>query len=127
MSYYYVAERAVYFSLAIFLITILALLMRYPIVLRRNIIIHSVIFSVYFLCCTFIYELLTALGFRVISLAANSLSVVNLVVLGAWLILLNADGEKRQQQFRPTWMPGREEDLARQLNTLNYTLQTLIS
>lgn len=45
MSYYYVAERAASFSFAIFLITNLALVMHYPIVLPRNIIVHSIIFS----------------------------------------------------------------------------------
>ena len=49
MRYYYVAERAVYFSLVVFLLSILGLLMQYPITLSRNIVVHSMVFSVYFL------------------------------------------------------------------------------
>src|ERR1017187_10745479 len=49
MRYYYVAERAVYFSLVVFLLSILGFLMQYPITLSRNIIVHSMVFSIYFL------------------------------------------------------------------------------
>ena len=126
MTCYYVAERAVYFSLAIFLLTILALLMRYPIALTRNIVAHSLIFSVYFLSYTFLYELLTALGHRAIGVVTYSVMSVYVAVLCAWLFLLTRGGELRSRQLRPSWMPGREEDLVRQLNLFNATLQALI-
>ena len=62
MRYYYVAERAVYFSLVVFLLSILGFLMQYPITLSRNIIVHSMVFSVYFLGNTVLYLLLSMLG-----------------------------------------------------------------
>ena|SRR5579871_2950046 len=127
VAYYYYAERAVYFSLVVFLLTILGLLMRYPIVLNRNIIAHSLIFCAYFLSITIIYQLLVSNGFRVMPLVRYSMDLLNLGILGAWLLLLNRAGEKRKQQLRPSWMPGEEEELVGQLNRLNLAMQSLIS
>jgi hypothetical protein len=36
--------------------------------------------------------------------------------------MLNTAGEQRQQRLRPVWMPGREEELVSQLNSLNVAL-----
>jgi hypothetical protein len=119
MAYYYVAERAVYFSLAILLLTILALLMRYPIVLKRNTVVHSMIVSAYFIGNTAIFLLLSTRGMGVIRIAAYAIQAVNLVTLGTWLVIFNTAGEKHQQRLRPAWLPGREEELVSQLNSLN--------
>jgi len=122
MAYYYMAERAVYFSLLVFLFTILALLMRYPITLNRNTIVHSVVFSVYFLSNSVIFLLLSTRGFEVIRIATYATQAVNLGALGIWLAMLNTAGERRPQRLRPAWMPGREEELVGQLNSLNAAL-----
>jgi hypothetical protein len=122
MAYYYVAERAIYFSLAVFLLTILALLTRYPITLSRNTIIHSVVFSTYFLGNTAIFLLLSTRGFAAIHIAAYATQAINLGALGTWLALLNTAGEQRQQTLRPSWMSGSEENLLIQLNHLNAAL-----
>jgi hypothetical protein len=122
MAYYYVAERAIYFSLVVFLLTILTLLMRYPITLNRNATIHSVVFSVYFLSNMAIFLWLSTHGYGAIRIAAFATQAVNLGALGTWLAMLNKAGEQRRQRLRPTWMPGREEKLVRQLNGLNMAL-----
>ncbi|HVN04023.1 MAG TPA: hypothetical protein VMT86_06365 [Bryobacteraceae bacterium] len=122
MQYYYVAERAVYFSLVVFLLTILGILMQYPITLSRNIVVHSIVFSVYFLSGTVIYLLLSARGFYLLQVVGYAAVVVNLAALGTWLALLNPAGELRKLRLRPAWMPGREEDLVNQLNHLNAAL-----
>jgi hypothetical protein len=122
MAYYYVAERAIYFSLVVFLLTILALLTRYPITLNRNTIIHSVVFSIYFLCNTAIFLLLSTSGFAAVRIAAYATQAINLGALGTWLALLNTAGEQRQQRLHPAWMPGGEEKLLGQLNSLNAAL-----
>jgi hypothetical protein len=56
----------------------LALLMRYPITLNRNVIIHSVVFSAYFLSNTAIF---------------SPLRLLNLGALGTRLAMLNKAGE----------------------------------
>ncbi len=122
MRYYYVAERAVYFSLVVFLLSILGLLMQYPITLSRNIVVHSMVFSVYFLCNTVLYLLLSMLGRDIIHAITYALSAITLGALGAWLVMLNPAGELRKLTLRPQWMPGREEELVSQLNHLNAAL-----
>jgi hypothetical protein len=122
MRYYYVAERAVYFSLVAFLLSILGLLMQYPITLSRNIIVHSMVFSVYFLGNTVLYLLISMLPKDTIPAITNALDAVTLAALGAWLVLLNPAGELRKVRLRPHWMPGQEEALVSQLNNLNAAL-----
>jgi hypothetical protein len=122
MTYYYVAERAVYFSLLVFLVSILGLLMQYPITLSRNIIVHSMVFSVYFVGNTVLYLLLSMRGAASIAVVTYALPAITLAAVGAWLVLLNPAGELRKLRLRPQWMPGREEELVSQLNNLNAAL-----
>jgi hypothetical protein len=122
MTYYYVAERAVYFSLVVFLLSILGLLMQYPITLSRNIIMHSMIFSVYFLGNTVLYLVLSMRGYDSLPMVTSALPAITLAALGAWLIMLNPAGELRKVRLRPQWMPGQEEHLVSQLNNLNAAL-----
>jgi len=122
MTYYYVAERAVYFSLVVFLISILVFLMQYPITLSRNIIVHSMVFSVYFLVNSVIYLLLSMTGSRSIDTVGYALSAITLAAVGTWLVMLNPAGELRKLRLRSQWTPGREEQLVSQLNNLNAVL-----
>jgi hypothetical protein len=122
MLYYYVAERAVYFSLVVFLLSILGLLMQYPIALSRNIVVHSMVFSVYFLGNSVIYLLLSTRGYGSLAVVRYSLYIITLGALGAWLAMLNPAGELRQLRVRPQWMPGRDEQLVNQLKHLNAAL-----
>ena len=122
MRYYYVADRAVYFSLVAFLLSILGFLMQYPITLSRNIIVHSMVFSVYFLGNTVLYLLLSMRGKGSLDVVAEACSAITLAAVGAWLVLMNPAGEVRKVSLRPQWMPGREEELVSQLNHLNAAL-----
>jgi hypothetical protein len=122
MRYYYVAERAVYFSLVAFLVSMLAFLTRYPITLSRNIVVHCIVFSVYFLCNTVSYLLLSMLGKGSAPMVTYVLSAVTLAAIGVWLVKLTPAGEVRKLRVRHEWMPGREEELAGQLNSLNAAL-----
>ncbi len=124
MTYYYVAERAVYLSLAVFLLTILGFLMQYPITLSRNITVHGVVFPIYFLSNMVIYLLLSTRGYALVLIEAVTIAqhAINIAALGVWLAMLTPAGELRQLRLRPSWMPGREEDLVNQLNHLNAAL-----
>jgi hypothetical protein len=124
LTYYYLAERSVYLSLVVFLATILFVILQYPITLKRNIIVHSVVFSFYFLCNTVAYSVFSLGGWGEIQvkLVRYTLLAVTLGSLGAWLGLLNPAGETRKIRLRPAWMPGKEEQLVSQLNNLNAAL-----
>jgi|HubBroStandDraft_6_1064221.scaffolds.fasta_scaffold155268_3 hypothetical protein len=122
LVYYYVAERAVYLSLIVFLLTILFVLLQYPITLKRNIVVHLVAFLFYFLGNTVVYLVLSTRGKGVLHVVQYPLWAITLGSLGAWLALLNPTGEMLKVRLRPTWMPGREEELVSQLNSLNAAL-----
>lgn len=122
LAYYYVAERAVHFSLAIFLLSILGFMLQYPITLSRNIVLHSMVYTFYFLCSTVVYLALGALGYRVIFAVRYALLGATLAALIMWLARLNPAGEKQPVRFRPAWMPGGEQQLIDQLNSLNEAL-----
>jgi hypothetical protein len=57
-----------------------------------------------------------------IQIAGYITQAVNLGALGTWLVMLNRAGEQRPQRLRPAWMPGGEEKLLSQLNSLNVAL-----
>jgi len=122
MRYYYVAERAVYFSLVVFLLSNLGLLMQYPITLNRNTILHSMVFSVYFLGNTVIYLLLSMRGYDTLPAVVVGMDMITLAALATWLVRLKPAGELSKLRLRPQWMPGKEEDLIGQLNHLNMAL-----
>jgi hypothetical protein len=121
MGYILATERGVDFSLAIFILLILFFLSRYPVPLSRNVVVHSVVFSLFFLSNT--------LGVLLRSVFGLHISVeINLFLMGissacvvAWLVLLNAKGEKvrvRTLHFGH----GDEERILLQLDSLNDTL-----
>jgi len=122
LRYYYVAERAVYLSLIVFLLTILFVLLQYPITLKRNIVVHLVVFLVYFLGNTVAYLVVSMVGWGAVKAVQYPLWAVTLGSLAAWLALLNPAGEMRKVRLRPAWMPGKEEQLVSQLNSLNAAL-----
>lgn len=122
LAFYYVAERAVYLSLVVFLLAILALLTRYPIALNRNTMAHSIIFPVYFLITCAAFLLVSTRGYSAIHIGAYLIEGVNLGALAAWLALLNPAGERCERRVRPAWMPGQDDELAKQLSALNAAL-----
>jgi len=122
LPYYYLAERALYLSLIVFLVTIFLVLLQYPITLKRNIVVHLVVFLVYFLGNAVVYSVVSMRGWGAIHVVKYGLLAVTLGSLGAWLALLNPAGELVKVRLRPAWMPGREEELVGQLNNLNAAL-----
>jgi hypothetical protein len=121
-TYFYVAERAINFSLVVFLVTILFFIMWYPLTLSRNVVVHTVVYSIYFLTDTMLYLVLARLGFEVVHTVGEIISVLTLGSLLAWLLLLSPAGEERKISVRPPWMPGQEEAMVGQLNDLNRAL-----
>jgi hypothetical protein len=122
LPYYYVAARALNLSLIVFLLTILFVLLQYPITLKRNIVVHLVVFLVYFLGNTVAYLVLSMVGWDAVKAVRYPLWAVTVGALGAWLALLDPAGEIRKVRLRPVWMPGKEEQLVSQLNSLNAAL-----
>ncbi len=122
LSFILQAERGIFFSLIVFLLLIIFVLSRYPISLSRNVIIHSLVYSIFFLTNTLGTLFLSVLG-------RHSADIVNLIAaigsaacVAIWLLFLNARGEQVTMTSQPVWGRGDEERLVAQLNHLNTAL-----
>lgn len=114
-------ERAFDLSLALFLLLMLVFLNLYTVPLSRNVVVHAVVFTVFFLSNTLTMVLRTVFGMKY----ANEL---NLALMGlssacslAWLFFLTPAGE--HLRARPPWFSReREERILWQLDSLNAML-----
>jgi len=121
MGYILATERGVDFSLAIFILLILLFLSRYPVPLSRNVAVHSVVFSVFFLSNTLGILLRSVFGLHVNDRINLFLMGVSSTCVVAWLVLLNAKGEKVRLST-VHFGRGDEERILLQLDSLNRTL-----
>ncbi len=121
LPYYFAIERGVDFSLLIFLLVILLWLTQYPVPLSRNVLVHSLAYTVLFLSNT------AGLLIRVI-LGYNLSTPVTIFALGVgaacilmWLIFLTPKGEEVRLSL-PSFGPEHEQRILSQLEALNKTL-----
>jgi hypothetical protein len=121
MGYILATERGVDFSLAIFILLILFFLTRYPVPLTRNVVVHSVVFSLFFLSNTLGLLLRSVFGLHVSPEINLFLMGISSACVVAWLVLLNAKGEKVQVTTRQ-FGRGDEARILLQLDSLNDTL-----
>ena len=118
MGYVYATERGVDFSLAIFILLILFFLTRYPVPLSRNVVVHAVVFSLFFLSNTFGLLLHSVFGLHLKNEIDMLFMGTSSACMVAWLVLLNAKGEEvrlRTLQFGR----GDEQRILLQLDSLN--------
>src|SRR6266498_466999 len=95
LPYYFVIERGVVCALLIFLFLILVLLSRLPVRLSRNVVVHSLVYSVFFLVNTLGLLLRSVLGLPVSTwLSTVQIGITALCVL-VWLFFLDPKGEAR--------------------------------
>lgn len=125
--YYYIhlttiVGRAVCSSLALFLLAVTFFLVAYPIPLSRNVMIHSVILSVYFLVLAAAYFTHNVFGPQVLPVVNTVLGGITILTLLAWIFLLNPAGQQVIVASRRQWEPDDEGRLVRQLNSINATL-----
>jgi hypothetical protein len=121
IGYVYATERGVDLSLALFILLILLLLSRYPVPLSRNVAVHAVVYSIFFLSNTLGLLLHSVFGLQL-------KNEVNILLMGtssacvvAWLVLLNAQGERVRARTLH-FGRGDEERILLQLDSLNETL-----
>ena len=93
LGFVVVSERGVYTALAIFIVLLLALLSRYPIKLRRNVRVHAVAYSIFFLNGGLVTLARAVLGLKELG-TVNAVNIaLNLACVFSWLILLTPAGE----------------------------------
>jgi hypothetical protein len=121
VAYYNAIERGVDCGMLVFLVVILAWISRYPVPLSRNVVVHSVVYTVLFLSNTAGFFTQVLFGWQ-LSRAMNTvlLAVFGLCVL-AWFFLLSRKGEDIRVTV-PRFTPEQEERILSQLDALNQTL-----
>src|ERR1039458_1060895 len=96
MVYELATERGVDTSLAIFIILILCFLSLFPVKLSRNVRVHALVYSVFFLSNTFVLLMRSLFGLSMIDQVNTALRAVMVARVIAWLTLLMPAGEEAQ-------------------------------
>ena len=121
LSYYYAIERGVDFSLLIFLLLILLWLTQYPVPLSRNVVVHSVAYSILFLSNTAAYFARVVFGFDFSRSLNMFLLGVGAACILIWLVFLTTKGEEVRVSV-PSFGPEHEKRILDHLDALNKTL-----
>jgi hypothetical protein len=116
------AERSEASALVLFILILLFFISRYPIKLPRNNVVHSAIFSIYFLSDAAGLLLFSSLSARGAHLANSFMTCIQAGCYLAWGLLLSREGERTVTKVRQNLSPERERILIRELDALNETL-----
>lgn len=122
LRYFFVLQRGVTSSLVLFLLFITVFLVWYPVPLSRNLITHSAVYAVYFLCTSVAFLFRNLAGSTVTSLGNVVLSGTNVACLVAWMVLLNRAGEQRAVTVKQHWDAEQQQHLIDQLAAINASL-----
>jgi hypothetical protein len=114
--------RGVDFSLVIFLLLILVFLSRYPVALNRNIIVHCIVYTVFFLGTSMTILVRNVVGHEMMSQLNTVLEVISAGCYLVWIFFLTRAGESRITMMWHNWSPDDEQRLIDQLNSINATL-----
>jgi hypothetical protein len=121
LGYFYAADRGVTFCMAIFLVLMLLLLSRYPVPLSRNIVLHTTLYTLFFLSNTLSILLSSVFGLHLFTAIDSGLLGVSTLCILAWLIFLTPQGEEVRVNV-PHFAPENERRVLFQLDALNSTL-----
>jgi hypothetical protein len=121
LMYEFAAERGIDLALVIFILLIVWFLGRYPVPLSRNVVVHTVIYSVFFLSDALALLWRTLLGYHVTAIFSFISTMVSSACAVAWWLFLSARGEEVQVHV-PQIRPDSEERILQQLDLLNATL-----
>ncbi len=122
LIYYSVVERGLVFSLVVFLVLITLFLYWFPISIRRNLILHAGVFSIYFLASTFTLFVRNIAGYHTTPSVNAVLVFVDVVCFGIWLYRFDRSGEAETSVVRSRWQAEDADRLLQQMDALNSTL-----
>jgi hypothetical protein len=115
-------ERGVVFSLVIFLLLILIFLSRYPLELNRNVIVHCIVYTIFFLGVSMTIFVRNVVGVEVRREVNNVVLVISAACYVMWIFFLTRGGESRIVKLHHSWTGVDEQRLIDQLNNINATL-----
>ena len=119
---YLMIERGIDFALVILLLLILGFLLSLPIPLSRNVVIHCILYSAFFMSNTMGILLVNVTGAHISRIVSLSLQSVSALCLLSWLTFLTREGEVKKMVLRRQLTSSDEEQLLGQLSTINATL-----
>ena len=121
MFYVLATERGIQTGLALFIILILCFLSLFPVRLSRNVRVHALVFSIFFLSGTFVVLMRSLFGLRLAHEVNTVLVGVTAASVVAWLALLRVAGE--EMPHAPV-LYGQEQEsrLLTHLDSLNAAL-----
>jgi hypothetical protein len=119
LVYFSVFERGVTFSLVLLLLLITGFLLWTPISIRRNIVVHASIYSLFFLASAAALFLRIMRGDELLPAVSIARLSLNAMCLLLWGLLLNKRGEEIMVVVRSKWQAADEIRLARQMDAVN--------
>jgi hypothetical protein len=121
LGYFLAADRGVTFCMAVFLLLMLLLLSRYPVRLSRNVVLHTTLYTIFFLSNTLSIILVSVFGLHLFTTIDTGLMGVSALCILAWLIFLTPRGEEVRVNI-PHFAPESERRILYHLDALNSTL-----
>lgn len=118
IAYYYGIERGIDCGMLVFLLVILLWLCRYPVPLSRNVILHSLTYSMLFLTNSIGLFVQVLFGLPVSTNISTVLTVVYAGCILAWAFVLTTKGEEVQVVV-PRFNPEQEKLILERLDALN--------
>jgi hypothetical protein len=115
------AERGVDLALVIFILLIVWFLSKYPVPLSRNVVIHTAIYSVFYLSEALVLLWRTLLGYHVNDTINAIAAAISSACAIAWWLMLSEKGEEVRAQV-PHVRADSEERILEQLDLINATL-----
>jgi hypothetical protein len=125
VSTFLVIDRAIVFSLVIFILLASAFLAYYPVPLNRNVIVYSIGYAVFFLTKATAFFIRT-LGHYVSPQISTVLIVVSSACLLFWVLGLNRQGETCTVVVGHKWKREDEERLLSKLRAINANLGSAV-
>jgi hypothetical protein len=114
-------DRSLAFSLALALLALLGLLNFSAVPLSRNVLVHAVVYTLYFLCVSFSTYLRAIFGLKSIAfIDAGSMAAASLCVM-AWFLFLTRKGEETPRRIKRI-TPDQEQEMLRSLELINANL-----
>jgi hypothetical protein len=115
----YFVDRSVLFGLAFFLVLLVSVIVRYPISIQKNLVVHTLVFSGILFAQSVCQVADQGTGY-LYSVFWNTLAAgTDTVLVTAWAILINKAGESLNIRIRHNIKPETEIHLLHQLDSLN--------
>ena len=122
LLYVFVFHRAVSSALLVFVLCITAFLVWFPVPLSRNVIVHALVFAVYFSGNALLLLIRNVAGNELTRLLSTiNLGITTLCLFG-WIALLTRETKAATLIFGHRWRGEDSDRLVRQLDAINSTL-----